>query len=254
MPGSVKTGLRQTASAGASRAAADRIAEAMQAIPFRQYRSARVPASPSARSGLDDLHEGLRVSAAFPRQARPPWGGFEAVEIQGPRSRKRIKAHYDPDVACVPARGRKTAISVPSDAVWCQPQHAQNAAKSRDSFGPSSSDAKSAIPHKLNGRLRRCSSGKQSLQARLLAQVLTSAHSPDPRFRNRACACKSYLTSWTRVLAGRERADTPGPDQISNGHASRPHDSLSGNSRRGSSDASFPRKVASGDGNRRELR
>lgn len=158
----------------ASRAAADRIAEAMQAIPFRQYRSARVPASPAARSGFDDLHEGLPVSAAVPsRQARPPqaWGGLEAVEVQGPRSSKRIKAHYDPDVACMPGRGRKTVISVQSDAVWCQPQHAPSLARSRDSVAPSSSNAKSAIPHKLNSRLRRCSSGKQSLQARLLAQV-----------------------------------------------------------------------------------
>ena len=183
---SVSSSRASARSVGASRAA-DRISQKMQALSFEQYQRVRIPANGTPRSGLDDLFEGVPVQSRVPVRKALRTTQF-VDEIQGPKSSKLIAVHYDPDVSLVLARGRRTVLSLPSGTVWCQPQPADDGrrgvihseSKSGGSRAPDQVNQQSRLPSsKLNARIKRCSSAKQSLQARLLAQV-------------RACHCDPH--------------------------------------------------------------
>ena len=134
------------------RKAAQSIRAALGSMEFSEYQ----PAVREANDGLP----------------RPPrqLADVHVDELQGPRSTRQI-ARYDRSTDwTVDRSARATVISVPRDAVWCQPRAAPMS-QGRNGPGPSQLSRRQRPEGRLNARLKGCGDSKQSLQARLLAQV-----------------------------------------------------------------------------------
>ena len=134
------------------RKAAQSIRVALGSVEFPEYQ-------PAVREATDGL-------------PRPPrqLADVHVDELQGPRSTRQI-ARYDRSTDwTVDRSARATVISVPRDAVWCQPRAAPMS-QGRKGPGPPQLSRRQRPEGRLNARLKGCGDSKQSLQARLLAQV-----------------------------------------------------------------------------------
>jgi hypothetical protein len=147
----------------AARAASDRIAATMCSMPFQLYQ-----ADSSSLSSLVDDYD----CRAHPRHGRVP--AMVPEEVQGPEAIKQIQ-YYD---KCTEFRacelGRDTLChTLPTTrggSVWIQP-HGE----------PRSSHVQGVeADGRLNRRIKQCSVTRQSLQARLLAQVATKLAKKTP--------------------------------------------------------------------------
>jgi len=152
--------IKATAERGRiARAASERIAETMRTVAYQQYQF--------------DSNEHKMIN--------------QVEEVQGPESARAI-TYYDRCTDFEGVRfGRPTTISAPSDTVWsssnsraissseaAQRRHTQRLRGGRDVSELQRSGRAAALPRpqgKLNGRVKQCSDGKQTLQTRLLTQV-----------------------------------------------------------------------------------
>jgi hypothetical protein len=141
---------RHAARGKAARAASERIAATMRSVPFQLYQAD----SSSLSSPIDD-HDCRTHSRHGRVLAKVP------KEVQGPEATKQIK-YYDKCTefrACELGRDTlsqcHTLATTRGGKVWIQPHGEER--KEEDG--------------RLNKRIRQCSVTRQSLQARLLAQV-----------------------------------------------------------------------------------
>jgi hypothetical protein len=142
----IKTLRAKDARARAVSAASAQIAEAIRHVPYSKYQLNRLGQVHSDDSSADLFH---------------------VNEAQAPSATRQV-AYYD---RCTDFRasdsGRPCVISAGKDALWFHPRdHADHSNReSADSLQPK-------IRGRLNSRISACSGKKQTLQARLLAQVL----------------------------------------------------------------------------------
>jgi hypothetical protein len=137
---------------------ARRIIESLKSIPFHEYQPAVRDAPCVGGTGCN-----TRIR-----------------EVQGPQSTRKIERYDRGTDFKVNRCARSTVISVPRDALWFQPAPprasvALNDATDKLPWGSKSfhNSERSVVQPKgrLDRRIERCGHTKQSLQARLLAQV-----------------------------------------------------------------------------------